>query len=267
MSSAQYSTWNSSPDGVCYSSWTHHASDPESIRDVSSSRSQVQAPTAYVDVSAVCERLEWLPPLVLPLRVMLLLLQCRYRHHVMLQRLLRMGHLAVAVYLLWLPPSVVPVLVRQCMKVVDPVLGPTLVVFERVWRLRWGSSTRGRPNGRDVPGHHPGHLTGEVRLLLEVGSVPPASVLLHSLRRLMRIARRSSPLLILYRWWHSFALWPGCWRPRQRVARSVASWQCWRTMANPLLHTICLSMELWTSWPILTPESHRHHPEFAPTKS
>ena len=31
------------------------------------------------------------------------------------------------VHLLWLPPSVV--LVRQCMKAVDPVLGPTLVVL------------------------------------------------------------------------------------------------------------------------------------------
>ena len=88
-------------------------------------------------------------------------------------------------------------------------------------RGEWYETTRGRPTSRDIPSHHPGRLPGDVRLLLAMGSVAPAHVLLPSLRRLMRTARRSSPQLILCLWWHSFALWPGCWRPCQRAARSV----------------------------------------------
>ena len=94
-------------------------------------------------IPSMPERLERMPLLVLLLQVPLLLLQFRCRRHAMLRLLLRPGRVAVAIHLLWLPPSIGLVPVHQCMKAVSPVLGPTLVVFERVWHLR-GRCTRGR---------------------------------------------------------------------------------------------------------------------------
>ena len=85
-----------------------------------------------------------LPALKCGLQRFMMTLQFRCRRHAMLRLLLRPGRLAVAIYLLWLPPSIGLIPVHQCMKAVSPVLGPTLVVFERVSHLRGGRCTRGR---------------------------------------------------------------------------------------------------------------------------